>query len=132
VKPLKCGPDYVKIFGNPNPYYDPNSNWCKNSNLWFMGSTDWVCGGDKYGVNLPFRYNDYGDVECFSVNGKDCAWEKGTGKDCQDYIKDNQKNINPVKCGTMLLAVHGSDGYSDPKHWCRILMDKFVLTSRKN
>lgn len=132
TKPLVCGQQNIKLFNNTNPYYDPKLSWCKVANVFFFGATNWVCGGDKYGFDVPFRYNEFGDIECFSLNGKDCAWGKGTGKTCTDYIQSNIRNVNALKCGAMHLAVHGDDGYSNSKHWCRKLMDNFVLTSRKN
>jgi hypothetical protein len=130
--PFLCGESNIKYFNGTNPYYDSLPNWCKAGNLFFFGSTNWICGGDSYGQDTPFRYNEFGDVECFSLNGKDCAWGKGTSKVCTDYIEQNLKNVNPLRCGSMHNAVHGVDGYSNKNHWCRKLMDNFVLTSRKN
>ena len=130
TKPLKCGSEYVKVHGNPDPYFSKASHWCKDANIWFFGPSEWECGGDKLKTDTPFRYNESGDIECFSVNGKECAWGYGTGKKCVDYIKDNLKNLNPLICGAMHEKIYGVDGYSKEGHWCRYLMDQYVLTSR--
>jgi hypothetical protein len=132
TKPVRCGLENIKLFNNINPYYDPKQNWCKLGNEYLFGETQWICGGDSFGIDVPFRYNDYGDIECFSINGKDCAWETGTGRKCTEFIKSNMRNVNPVACGEMHKAIKGVDGYSTKSHWCRTLMDKFVLTTRDN
>jgi len=131
TKPLRCGSENMKLFNNTNPYYDPLQNWCKLGNKFLFGETDWICGGDLYGQDIPFRYNTFGDIECFSINGKDCAWGFGTGTKCTEYVKNNIRNVNPVACGAMHQAIYGGDGYSSKEHWCRKLMDSFVLTTRK-
>ena len=130
IKPLRCGSDYVKSHGNPNPYYAASNHWCKLANTWFFGASEWICGGNDYGQNTPFRYNENGDIECFSIDGKECSWGNGTGKTCIDYIKNNLKNINPLICGSMHKMIYGGDGYENEGHWCRDLMDKFVYTTR--
>ena len=131
TKPLICGSANAMYFNNTNPYYDANTNWCKSANAYFFGSTNWVCGGDKLGYDIPFRYNEDGDIECFALNSKDCAWGMGTGKNCTDYVTANINNVNPLVCGAMHNSVFGGDVYSNSNHWCRKIMDAFVLTSRK-
>lgn len=132
TKPVRCGQENIKLFNQINPYYDPKPNWCKLGNEYIFGETQWICGGDSYGVDVPFRYNDFGDIECFSSNGKECAWGTGTGSKCVEFVKSNMRNVNPLACGEMHKAVHGGDGYSTKNHWCRTLMDKYVLTTRDN
>jgi len=132
ANPLRCGKSNVQYFNNANPYYDPKSNWCKLGNEFLFGESQWYCGGDGYGFDTPFRYNSLGDVECFSIDGKECAWGHGTGKECVQYVNTNNKYLRPLVCGEMHAKVKGGDGYSTTNHWCRVLMDKFVLTTRDN
>jgi hypothetical protein len=47
-------------------------------------------------------------------------------------MNSNARNLNPLKCGAMTKSIYGIDGYSMKNHWCRGLMDKFILTTRDN
>jgi hypothetical protein len=127
-----CGEKNIHLFNHINPYYDPQHNWCKQGNVYLFGESQWICGGDVSEFNVPFRYNQFGDIECYSTDGRNCAWGNGKGSQCVQFMNNNARNLNPLKCGGMTKALYGTDGYSIKGHWCRVLMDKFILTTRLN
>jgi hypothetical protein len=73
----------------------------------------WTCVGD---LVAPMRLNEAGDVECMSLNGRDCTW----GGQCQSNITQFSESdkLNPLVCGDMHRQVWGSTGYEDPNMWC--------------
>lgn len=62
---------------------------------------------------MPIRLNKNWDVECFALNGKDCAWTKDSA-----YVLANGASVQPLSCGAMHQSVFGMTGYNDPNHWC--------------
>jgi len=130
-QPLTCGAYHITQWGAPNPYYAVDGHWCKYGNAFFQNTQEWICAGDILSLDTPIRMNPNGDVECFSNNGRDCAWGNGTGPKCVQYIQANLNNQNPLVCGRMHLNTYGGDGYSDTNHWCRKYMDGWVLRGRQ-
>lgn len=77
--------------------------------------TPWVCGID--GMNAPIRVNKNKDIECMSLNNKDCLWRPDI-KSCQDTIKTTDTSlIKPLDCGPMYQQVYNQNGYSGG--WCK-------------
>jgi hypothetical protein len=72
---------------------------------------EWACVD---GMSSPLRVNENGDVECLSIDGRNCMW---SGK-CDMTLKNIPDNVNPLACGASTKSLWGTDGYSDPKHWC--------------
>lgn len=75
--------------------------------------TPWVC---LPGMPSPIHKNEDGDVECMSVNGRDCLWSSDAG--CQQTVARPPGNINPLVCGDMHTRQWGGPGYDNPGHWC--------------
>ncbi len=73
----------------------------------------------KYAADfrLVYRVNYSGDIECASYNAHDCLWEK-----LKNQI--NYGKLNPLACGEHSLKEWGTTGYSDPKHWCSVLLKR--------
>jgi len=131
-KTLICGSGHEKVHGGRNPYYADGVHWCKQGNQWLTGSTSWFCGGDNIGLDSPLRYNEQGDIECFSIDGINCAWESGTGQNCIDYMRNNIIGVNPVVCGADFTKQQwGLTGYESADHWCSVAQLKFVLNGRQ-
>jgi len=77
-------------------------------------ATDWKCLDN---INSPLRMNQRGDVECMSMNSKDCLWQP-TKDDCDRLVISPPQNLSPLTCGNMHKNVWGSPGYDNPNHWC--------------
>lgn len=128
--PLVCGLKHVSVHGGENPYLWSSAHWCKQGLAFYKYNGNWLCGGDLkvgYSVDIPFRLNTNGDVECFSLNGRDCAWGKGTGANCASYIKSNVGQVHSLVCGDMHKSIYGISGYDDKNHWCYNLMTQVFL-----
>ncbi|MGL5936559.1 MAG: hypothetical protein ACRCZI_13175 [Cetobacterium sp.] len=76
--------------------------------------TQWNCYD---GYNVPMRKNAAGDVECMSVNAKDCMW-KATPSDCKAALNHPAESIKPLACGAGHKAAWGDTGYDNSNHWC--------------
>ncbi len=73
--------------------------------------TAWRC---VPGVKAPLRKNANGDVECASIDGKNCL----QSKPCDQQLKTLPNNLNPLACGEMHKKQWGGTGYDKPGHWC--------------
>lgn len=84
---------------------------------------EWSCGE---GLNCPLRMNTDGDVQCFSLNGKDCvvSHPRACGQVLQSL--EHSEHVNPLTCGSEHLRKWGITGYEDPNHWCHANRNKFV------
>lgn len=129
--PLICGSNHQKVYGGQNPYYSDNAHWCKQGNQWLTGTSSWFCGGDSMNIDTPLRYNEQGDMECFSTNARDCAWGNGTGQKCVNYVNNNYKSVRPLVCGAHHKAIYSGGGYDSKNHWCYNSVLKFVLKGRQ-
>lgn len=84
--------------------------------------SEWQCLNDIF---TPLRKNANGDVECASVDGKNCLWENSFAG-CQTMAKDLPKKLEPLACGEMHQKVYGDDGYDTVNHWCHIGYNELV------
>jgi hypothetical protein len=75
--------------------------------------TPWTC---LPGMPSPIHKNEDGDVECMSVNGRDCLWSSDAG--CRQTVARPPGNINPLVCGDHHARQWGGPGYDNPGHWC--------------
>ena len=76
-------------------------------------SGGWKCGVAE--ATAPMRWNN--EVECMSLNSKDCTWAK-TVAECDNYLKTNPQNVKPLACGKGHAAAWGGPGYDNKDHWC--------------
>jgi len=84
--------------------------------------TEWQCLPE---IKTPLSRTSSGDVQCMSLNQRDCMWV-GNQTECQQlieqYDKDhnnpNAKLIKPLVCGQEHQKVWGITGYDNPNHWC--------------
>ena len=68
---------------------------------------------------IPVRINQDLYVECMSFNEYTCL-NAAKLEDCNLLAKTNFTGLRPLECGAKHLALYGTDGYSDNKHWCYI------------
>lgn len=66
----------------------------------------------------PIRRNEAGDIECMSLNAKDCFWLDDEAQCLATVQKYQSAALQPLVCGEMHQRVHGLTGYDDPHHWC--------------
>lgn len=67
------------------------------------------------GFNAPMRKNQNEDVECMSLNNRDCLW----GGDCNTTLNNTAiDQVRPLTCGTHHRDVWGGTGYNNVGHWC--------------
>lgn len=66
------------------------------------------------GYNSPMRKNKDGDVECMSLNARDCLW----GGSCAATLATPASQIRPLTCGAHHLREWGITGYDVPAQWC--------------
>jgi hypothetical protein len=132
VKPLQCGRIHAQYYGTDGYHY-PTDHWCKGGNAFFFATGEWTCGGDKGISDIPFRLNiKSGDMECFSTNGKDCAWGNGTSPACETYMADNAADLKPLTCGPMHNSIYGGPGYGTANHWCDITYNWWMDQTKVN
>lgn len=62
------------------------------------------------GQEIPIRLTDTGDVECFSVDGKECSTGFKTDWECRSYIVSKMLQMKPVVCQAAQ--------YEQADHWC--------------
>eukprot|EP00667_Euglena_gracilis_P010036 EG_transcript_10210 len=68
---------------------------------------------------LPIRRNEAGDIECMSLNAKDCGWQKEEPQ-CRTIIRKYwTASLKPLVCGKMHQRVWRETGYDVPGHWCQ-------------
>lgn len=87
--------------------------------------TKWYCINDT-GSDLMARFNEFGDVECFGVDAKDCIWGAKTVMQCLNEIEEYKKIVDPLSCGSHHLNLWGMDGYSSPTHWCTTVRNNLL------
>ncbi|ETV89962.1 hypothetical protein H310_15199, partial [Aphanomyces invadans] len=64
--------------------------------------------------STPFSIAKDGNVQCWSDNGRDCAWSA----DCKSLVASGAQPKMPLVCGCMHKDVYGMTGYDQPTHWC--------------
>ncbi|DBA01632.1 TPA: hypothetical protein N0F65_011388 [Lagenidium giganteum] len=79
----------------------------------------WQCVGD---ITTPVRRFWSSDIECASLNGRDCLWQSDMAS-CNRVIQDMRLNAQstitqPLRCGNHHRATWGSTGYLEGGHWC--------------
>lgn len=80
-------------------------------------SNEWQCLSN---IKTPLLLNNTGDVQCMSLNRKDCLWSD-TITQCNNIINENKNKtseLKPLVCGEMHKNITGSLGYDNPNHWC--------------
>ena len=79
----------------------------------FQKKTGDLSGFKCYGstqIATPIRLTSTGDIECFSLNGRDCAWGLNNDASCRKYVAQNKFILNPLKCKAAQ--------YKQSNHWC--------------
>jgi hypothetical protein len=68
--------------------------------------------------SVPMRVDkDSGDIQCLSYDGRNCDWNY-VSKYGDNLTRIDTNRINPLTCGDDNKNKHGTDGYSNPSHWC--------------
>jgi hypothetical protein len=70
--------------------------------------------------NKAVRMNDRGDVECLSLDGRNCIDNNqgaGTYEGNIERYGDSSKLL-PLACGEDVKSKYGFTGYENPSHWC--------------
>lgn len=82
-------------------------------------ATPWACISAMNSF-IPVRVNDKKDVECHSLNAKNCT--KAATKELCNTIAVTPKidPILPLSCGEMHNKFYGNTGYTSPTAWCSI------------
>ena len=124
IKPLACGEHSKKVYGATG--YDDPKHWCAIGRVYYA-MKEWLCLDTLNGWYTPVRMNAAGDVECLSSNVRDCAWLRDPVQCGVAAAMLGAENIKPLSCGKVHQATYGSDGYSDPKHWCAIGKKQLAL-----
>eukprot|EP00670_Eutreptiella_braarudii_P016238 CAMPEP_0174325426 /NCGR_PEP_ID=MMETSP0810-20121108/13240_1 /TAXON_ID=73025 ORGANISM="Eutreptiella gymnastica-like, Strain CCMP1594" /NCGR_SAMPLE_ID=MMETSP0810 /ASSEMBLY_ACC=CAM_ASM_000659 /LENGTH=212 /DNA_ID=CAMNT_0015438731 /DNA_START=215 /DNA_END=853 /DNA_ORIENTATION=+ len=88
--------------------------------------TDWVCNSMYYEsvrytgiIWLPIRRNTDKEIECMSLNGKDCGWQKKEDECGEIISKYRDAKLKPLVCGEMHKKVWKETGYDVEGHWCQ-------------
>jgi hypothetical protein len=81
------------------------------NNVSISETSKWRC---LPGISAPLQKNMYGDVECMSMDYKNCLW----GPNCNDLLYIPSQYLKPLACGDMHKSIYGNTGYDNPKHWC--------------
>ncbi len=76
--------------------------------------SQWQCLNDIWS---PIRKNKNGDIECASIDGKDCLWQNSLN-DCKQLINNMPTNLDPLSCGEKHKQYYGVTGYDSTPHWC--------------
>ncbi|KAF0695111.1 hypothetical protein As57867_014004, partial [Aphanomyces stellatus] len=132
---LVCGCKLLALLGYTG-YNDPN-HWC-NAGKTALGASppnevctsvptttiatpipsttpipQWTC---VKGLASPMKIASDGNIECWSNDGKNCAWNVN----CDALVASNTEPKAPLVCGCKHLAVWGSTGYNNATHWCNM------------
>jgi len=123
IIPLTCGEDHLKKWGETG--YDNKEHWCARSKEYFLAKLSveknpWKCILD---YTSPIRMTN-GDVQCMSLNGKDCLW----GGNCRNQLKTSPEKIIPLTCGEDHLKKWGETGYDNKEHWCARSKEYFLTS----
>ncbi len=82
----------------------------------FTLPTRWYCYPETSLVQI-IRRNINRDIECYSLNGKDCAGAYST-ENCYSWI-NYEGSVIPLSCGQNHAYWYGSTGYDTLNHWCQ-------------
>jgi hypothetical protein len=88
----------------------PNSEFYREK-----GKTCWKCEDN---IHVPIRRNAAGEIECASLDGYNCLWQANKANCDLTMAKMANLNVVPLVCGADHKRKYGSDGYSNPVHWC--------------
>lgn len=78
----------------------------------------WNCY-PSFGYMGPLRLNAFGDVECFTFDGKNCIWGQASDVACKNFIDANYLKAIPLTCGSDAMKKYwGDNGYVNPNYWC--------------
>jgi len=82
-------------------------------------TTEWDCNLSGGGNTAPIRKGPSGDIECMSLNGRDCLWNNSQICNVQKTAFGHIPVLNtPLVCGNMHNRTWGITGYGSPSHWC--------------
>lgn len=120
-KVLTCGECYRKTKGISG--YETPDQWCYKANRIIPDGQCCDASIDQHnfrcdipGISIPVRRNANGNMECLSLNGKDCLYIKA--ENCAEFQRENRQKIKPLECGQNHWRFYGVTGYEDGDHWC--------------
>lgn len=61
-------------------------------------------------IQTPIRLTQSGDIECFSLDGKDCSAGFAQDYECRSYVSAHIRKVIPVRCT--------KEQYTQHDHWC--------------
>lgn len=133
---LSCGLEHLRTYGG-NGYFNP-VHWCHIASKKipsgeccprFQGIliNDWECLKFPAG-EVAVRMGRDGHPQCFSLNGRDCAWNK---PNCWQFVNDNKTRANPLICGENHKRHYGGTGYDVNYHWCYQAKDHFNTREKR-
>lgn len=96
------------------------------SNQVLKPTANWKCMKFEH-KETAVRINAKGALECFSIDGKDCAWNK---PDCWGFVKSNAKNLKPIECNPNQMRLKDEFGRSNIRHWCYISKNYFNVSNQ--
>jgi len=76
-------------------------------------------------IEIPVRLGIDGDIECLSINGKNCIDNLKTNKDCISFINNNIRNINTLSCGLKRNKIKNKLDLLNKPNWCSKAFDYF-------
>jgi hypothetical protein len=125
IQPLTCGEGHSREWGSPG--YATAGHWCEkgrsqlgrspNSEPVNYTNVKWSCVQDSGGFYIPIRLNNLGDIECLSLNHKNCLRVKGS-TECNSMASSPIGGVKPLACGGMHQREWGNPGYGNSDHWC--------------
>jgi len=118
IKPAVCGSQVAKTYWGTNGY-DTAGHWCNRVFARFYAK--WQPAPGDLGV--MYAINPQGDVMCNSYDHGNCSWG--------DLNPVSTQTVDPLTCGSMNKQLWGTDGYSDPSHWCSKIMAMIPTTERR-
>ena len=74
---------------------------------------DGIFGFKCFGITnipIPIRINNFNQIECFSINGKECISNLNSEINCRKFVKENFNFLKPFTCS--------EDNKKDKLHWC--------------
>jgi hypothetical protein len=73
----------------------------------------------ELGVEFPFRIGRDGDLECFSLDNKNCVTGFDSTKNCQNFVINNIQKVLPVQCKDDFFEKKDQIDYSTKQAWCK-------------
>jgi len=89
-----------------------------NSNTLIKNLEGFKCS-DQTKLEYAIRLSSTGNIECFSLDGKNCSKVPLQKDQCKNYIQKNIHKVQPISCGKQMREKIGNTGYNIKNHWCR-------------